>query len=250
MHAEGTFVLPNAWDACGASLMAACGARAIATTSSGVSWSRGVPDGEQVTRDEMIATIARIARAAPVPVTADLEAGYGDPAASVRAAIDAGAVGANLEDRVFDVDAMCGCLAAAREAAPRPFVINARTDVFLAKTGGEDDVIARAHAYARAGADCLFVPGVIDRDVIARLVRASPLPINILLAPGRGPTIAELRGLGVRRVTVGHLIAATAYATIRRATTALLHDDDTPLRDAIPAAELNRLNQRSAPLNR
>ena len=164
LHQQGTLVLPNAWDAASAAVMVAAGAGAVATTSSGVSWSLGVPDGENLRRDEMAAAIARIVRAVDVPVTADVEAGYGptpaDVAATIAAVADAGAVGANLEDRpgpagavLWPVAQQCERLAAARTAADRGgarFVLNARTDVFLASVGVPEEragmVLARAEA--------------------------------------------------------------------------------------------------------
>src|SRR5581483_4589004 len=191
LHRSGTLVLPNAWDAASAAIAAAAGAEAVATTSSGISWSLGVPDGEQLSRADMIDVVARVARSVDVPVSADVEAGYGpvpsDVAATIAAVIDAGAVGANLEDRLrtddgplWPIARQCERLAAARDAADRSgvaFVLNARTDVFLAAVGDPADregmVLERAEAYRRAGADCLFVPGLVDLDAIARLVRAS-----------------------------------------------------------------------------
>src|SRR5262245_21367444 len=251
LHQEGTLVLPNAWDAASAALMADAGAAAIATTSSGVSWALGVPDGERLRRDEMIAMVARIARAVDVPVSANVESGYGpassDVAATIAAAIEAGAVGANVEDRLrtedgplWPVGAQCERLAAARAAADRRgarFVLNARTDVYLASVGRPEDregmVVDRAHEYLRAGVDCLFVPGLLDLDVIRRLVRACPLPLNVMLAPGHGPGIDELARAGVRRISVGQAIATAAYGMVRVATRRLLAGDDGPLREGV-----------------
>lgn len=291
MHRSGTLVLPNAWDAASAVVIAEAGAVAIATTSSGVSWSYGVPDGEALGRDDAIAAVARVARAVSVPVTADVEAGYGasaaDVAATVEAALDAGAVGANLEDRshggaepLRPVDEQCARLAAAREAASRrgiPFVLNARTDVFLVAVGDpgerEERVLERAGRYRDAGADCLFVPGVVDLEVIARLVARSPLPLNVLLAPAAGPTLRQLAEAGVRRISVGSTLARVALLAVRDATRQLLAalpagaergagdaaaggaeaaaggDDADLLRRALTPPEMQRLmaGRRSAP---
>jgi 2-methylisocitrate lyase-like PEP mutase family enzyme len=256
LHAEGTFVLTNAWDAGSAILLARAGVPAVATTSSGVSWAHGVRDGQQLSRDEAVTALAGIVRAVDCPVSADLESGYGpepgDVAATVEAAIAAGAVGANLEDRpgpgpevLRPISGQCARLAAAREAADRsgvPFVLNARTDVYLAQVGEPADrealVIERATAYAEAGADCVFVPGLSDLEVIARIVKAAPVPVNVLLAPGTGVSIAQLAQAGVRRISTGHLIAAAAYATIQRAAQELLDGELGTLRDALPVAEL------------
>jgi 2-methylisocitrate lyase-like PEP mutase family enzyme len=259
LHQHGTFVLPNAWDAASAALIASAGAAAVATTSSGVSWSLGVPDGEHLGRDDMVPVIARIVRAVDVPVTADVEAGYGtdpsDVAATIDAVIEAGAVGANIEDRMRAggellraVDRQCERLAAARAAADRrarKFILNARTDVFLAAVGAPEEregmVLERAEYYRRAGADCLFVPGLLDVEVIARLVQRCPLPLNAMLAPGHGPTIAQLREAGVRRISVGQAIASAAYGVVRIATRRLLAGDDRALRDGVGHAEMQQL---------
>jgi 2-methylisocitrate lyase-like PEP mutase family enzyme len=259
LHAAGTFVLPNAWDAASAALLAKVGSAAIATTSSGVSWAHGVPDGECLSQDEAIAALARIVHAAHVPVSADLEGGYGPTAsavvATIEAAIEAGAVGANLEDRsrtgeqvLRPVAEQCERLAAARAAADRtgiPFVLNARTDVFLVGMGQaeerETDVLQRALSYREAGADCLFVPGLKDLATIKRLVTAVALPLNILLAPGAGPLVADLAAAGVRRVSTGHTIAAAAYTSVRHAAAELLEFRDEALRETIPVSDMNAL---------
>jgi 2-methylisocitrate lyase-like PEP mutase family enzyme len=253
LHRKGTFVLVNAWDAASAAVMASAGAVAVGTTSSGMSWSLGVPDGEHLRRDEMVQVTARIVRAVPVPVSADIEAGYGqsprDVADTIAAVIDAGAVGANLEDRhwpdaaaLVSVADQCERISAARTAADRSgvtFTLNARTDVVLVGAGAADEreemVIDRARSYAEAGADCLFVPGLIDPASIARIVDASPLPLNVLLAPGRGPAIGELAACGVRRISIGHTMAAACLATVRRATERLLNGEDIGLRTGCPS---------------
>jgi 2-methylisocitrate lyase-like PEP mutase family enzyme len=234
LHDSGIFVLPNAWDAGSAAMIAAAGARAIATTSAGVSWSLGRPDGQNLTPSEMTGVVARIAAAVDLPVTADIEGGYGSDldavAATVRAVIDAGAVGINLEDSgapgggLFDVADQAGRLAAARAAAAEAglpeLVINARTDVFLfgigEPAGRLDDVIARAAAYAEAGADSLFVPGLLDLDILAALTGKVSLPVNVMVGPG-APDVAALRAAGVRRVSLGQAIAQAAYTLARKA---------------------------------
>ncbi|MGM1064117.1 isocitrate lyase/PEP mutase family protein [Saccharothrix sp. Mg75] len=238
-HAEGTLVLPNAWDAGSAVLVARAGAAAVATTSGGVSWAQGRPDGQQLSRDEMVEQVRLIAAAVDVPVTADVEGGYGpspeDVAATVEAVVGAGAVGVNVEDSrgfgvpLFTAGEQADRLRAARAAAERAelpeLVLNARTDVFLFQVGEPEgrlaDVLARAAAYAEAGADCLFVPGLVDLDVLAELVAASPLPVNAMAGPG-APTVAELASAGVRRVSVGTAIAQAAYSVAQRAAEELL----------------------------
>lgn len=260
LHQEGTLVLPNAWDAASAAMIAATGAVAVATTSSGISWSLGVRDGENLGRAGAIDALRRVAHAVAIPVSADIEAGYGatpsDVAKTIRAVIDAGAVGVNIEDRCWEnpttlrpIDEQCERLAAARAAAAdstkSPFLINARCDAHLAAIGSADQrtelVLERAQRYRRAGADCLFVPGLTELNEIHRLVDGSALPLNVLLAPGRGPGIRELSGAGVRRISVGHAIAAAAYRTIRTATAALLAGDDAPFAGAVPYQEMQAL---------
>jgi 2-methylisocitrate lyase-like PEP mutase family enzyme len=236
---DGTLVLPNAWDAASAALIARAGAPAIATTSGGVAWSAGRPDGHGLTREQMAELVARITRVVDVPVTADIEGGYGpspeDVAATVRAVVEAGAVGINLEDStapggpLFDVGAQVERVRAARAAAAEAGLpelwINIRTDVYLFGIGEPegrlDDVLSRAGAYVGAGADSLFVPGLIDLDVLRELVGRSPLPVNVMVWPG-APTVAELAEVGVRRVSVGTAIAQAAYAVAERAAAELL----------------------------
>ncbi|MBK3569934.1 MULTISPECIES: isocitrate lyase/phosphoenolpyruvate mutase family protein [unclassified Streptomyces] len=240
-HAEGELlVLPNAWDACSAVVMERAGATAVGSTSAGVSWSLGRPDGQRLTRDEMVAAVGRIAGAVDIPVTADIEAGYGptaqDVARTVTEVARAGAVGVNLEDapgpdgaRLIAPPAQAERIAAARAAAAEAgvpdLVINARTDVYMAQVGEPDErfdlVLERAKAYAEAGADVLFVPLLLDPGTLSRLVAEAPLPISVMAWPG-GPTVADLRATGVRRISVGTALAQVAYTAADRATRELL----------------------------
>jgi 2-methylisocitrate lyase-like PEP mutase family enzyme len=234
LHEHGIFVLPNAWDAGSAAMIAAAGARAIATTSAGVSWSLGRPDGQHLGRAEMVDAVARIVAAVELPVSADIEGGYGDDPASVattvRDVIAAGAVGINLEDSpapggpLFDPADQAARIRAARRAATDAglptLVINARTDVFLFGIGEPrgrlDDVLARAAAYADAGADSLFVPGLLDLDTLTTLTGQVTLPVNRVTGPG-APDLAALAAAGVRRVSLGAAISQAAYSLARRA---------------------------------
>jgi 2-methylisocitrate lyase-like PEP mutase family enzyme len=213
-------VLPNAWDVASARLIEDAGFPAIATTSAGVAWAQGYLDGERISRKEMAEVVRRVARAVGVPVTADMEAGYGPGpdavAETVRAVIAAGAVGLNLEDwlhgtpgRLRDLEVQVECVRAARQAgvsAGVPVVINARTDVYLEQVGAPEErfehAVRRANAYRDAGADCLFVPGVRDAATIDALVRAIRGPVNIL-AGADTPSVPELERMGVRRVSMG-----------------------------------------------
>ncbi|MFI5775953.1 isocitrate lyase/phosphoenolpyruvate mutase family protein [Nocardia sp. NPDC051570] len=239
LHIDGVLVLPNAWDALSAALVADAGAKAVATTSAAVSWVAGRGDGQKLTREEMIARVREIAAAVTVPVTADVEGGYGptpaDIAATVEAVIDAGAVGVNLEDShrpggpLFDIAEQSERLRAGRAAAARAglpqLVINARTDVYLfgigAPEGRFDEVVARATAYAEAGADSLFVPGLLDLDTLSELSRKTSLPINVMTGAG-APQVSELAAAGVRRVSLGPALAQAAYARVRASATELL----------------------------
>ncbi|KAA8884586.1 isocitrate lyase/phosphoenolpyruvate mutase family protein [Nocardia colli] len=251
LHKQGIFVLPNAWDAVSAAVIAAAGAPAIATTSAAVAWSLGTGDGEQLTREDAIGVIRRIAAVVDVPVTADIEGGYGatpeDVATTVVAAITAGAVGVNLEDStvpggpLFDTAAQADRLRAARTAAHEAglpeLVINARTDVYLFGIGAPedrfDDVLTRAAAYAEAGADSLFVPGLLDLPTLTDLAGKSPLPINVMAGAG-APSVADLAATGVRRVSVGSAVAQAAYKLAETATTELLeHGTYTSLEPAL-----------------
>lgn len=238
LHRDGVLVLPNAWDAASAVLIEDAGAAAIATTSAGVSWAAGSADGQGMSRQAMVAAVAAITRAVSVPVSADIEGGYGpaptDVAVTVQAVIEAGAVGINLEDSpgpggapLIDAGTQASRIAAARAAATSGGVdlfINARTDVYLRGVGEPGgrlaDVRERSKAYADAGADGLFVPGLTDLEVIAELC-GGPLPLNVMAGPG-APPVSELAAAGVARVSVGSAIAQSAYELAWRAATEVL----------------------------
>jgi 2-methylisocitrate lyase-like PEP mutase family enzyme len=256
LHTSGQpLVLVNAWDAASARIAEAAGARAIATTSAGVAWSLGAPDGDALGRDLAVDLIARIAATVSVPVTADIESGYGttldDVGTTVRRVVAAGAVGVNIEDALHtgpaplrDVEDQCARLAAARAAADDtgvPLYVNARIDTYLLGAGGIDETVTRATAYLTAGADGVFVPGVTDPETITTLVAAIPAPVNVLAGPG-APSVPELTELGVARVSLGSAVAESAYAIMRRATEeALSTGTYTTLTDAIDYASLNTL---------
>ena len=228
-------VLPNVWDAVSARIVEAEGYPAIATTSAGVAASLGYPDGGAVPPREMIEAVARIARAVSVPVTADVEHGYATTPSAladvVLRVIAAGAVGVNLEDCVPGCDDLepvglqCDKLTTIVKAAAKSgvrVVINARTDVFLRAIGAPDTRLAtsieRGNAFLAAGADCVFVPGVRDRETIAALVRGINGPVNVLAVKG-SPPVKELEALGVARVSVGsgpHRAAAALMQSIAR----------------------------------
>ncbi len=194
-------VLPNAWDAASARVFADAGFPAIATASWAVAAARGYEDGENIPREEMLTAVERIVRAVDVPVSADLEAGYGNPVGTARLAWEAGAVGMNFEDKLRPVEEHVADVRAIKEAVPE-LVLNARTDVFLRGNKDPDEAIDRANAYLGAGADCAYVIGVSELDVIARLARDIHGPINVLVGVD-SPPLAELERAGVRRVTFG-----------------------------------------------
>lgn len=226
-------LLPNAWDPISARIVEAAGFDAVATTSGGLAWALGYRDGEETPWPEVVAATARIARTVRVPVTADIEAGYGegpaDVARSVRDIIGAGAVGINLEDSTHDaaqpmrdIDDMVARIRAARAAAEAeavPIVINARIDLYLKRIGTEEtrlaETIRRGKAYLAAGADCLFPFALTDLPVAAELVRALAAPINLVGRPGV-PPVAEIEAAGVARVSVASGLTLASMASMSR----------------------------------
>ncbi len=241
-HADRPLVLANAWDAGSARLFEEAGFPVVATTSAGVAYAWGLADGEHIKRRQMLDSVRRIAAAVSVPVTADVEAGYGvgaiAVARTVRDVVAAGAVGLNLEDArgrsrrvLLAAPVHAERVFAARAAGAElgvPVVINARTDVFhfgQPSPGRIAEAIERGNTYLDAGADSVFVPFVRDRETIAELVRGIRGPVNILVVPD-GPSVAELSALGVRRISVGSGIARAAFGLARRAAREL-HDHGT-----------------------
>ena len=250
-------VLPNAWDVASARMFEASGFNALGTTSAGIAYSLGYPDGQRIPREEMLAAIRRIAAAVTIPVTADVEAGYGpwpeDVANTVRAVLDAGAVGLNLEDAandlvMFDLAQQVERVHAAREAASAagvPLVINARTDVYLIHGEGEgrfDDALRRLTAYRDAGATCLFLPGVRDPNLIARMVRALSAPLNVLAGPGT-PRAGDLENMGVARLSLGSGPMRAAMGMLRQVARELIEEGtyDLMFENAVPYQEMNEL---------
>jgi 2-methylisocitrate lyase-like PEP mutase family enzyme len=259
-------VLPNAWDVASARVLEELGYPAIATTSAGVAFALGYPDGQRLFRDEMLEVVARIVRAVRVPVTADMEAGYGitpkDMAETAKAIVAAGAVGLNLEDVTGDTESsqvdtalQVEKIRAIREASASlgvSLVINARTDVYLMPIGPEvtrfEQTVERLRAYRAAGADCVFAPGVKERDLIQKLVKAVGAPMNILVTPGC-PPIPELQKIGVARASIGSGVMRSTLGLVRRigkelqaaGTYSELFDG------AIPFAEINGLIARREP---
>ncbi len=205
-------VVVNVWDAAGAAVVAGVpGTRALATASHSIAAAFGYPDGERIPVDLMIDMVGRIAAAVDLPVSADLEAGYGDPGETVRRAVGVGVVGANLEDRMAPLPAAVAAVAAAVRAGAAegvPFVLNARTDAFL-RAGDRDradvlaDAVERGRAFLDAGAACVFVPGLLDEPTVAALVEGiGERRVSVIAVPGSLPQ-ARLAELGVARVSFG-----------------------------------------------
>ncbi|QMU67693.1 isocitrate lyase/phosphoenolpyruvate mutase family protein [Streptacidiphilus sp. P02-A3a] len=255
--------LANVWDVAGARLVQQAGAPAIATTSAGVAWGLGAADGGGLGREDALALLARVVAAVEVPVTADIETGFGatpaEVAETIRGVLATGAVGVNLEDGLAageqtedsplrPVAEQAERLAAARAAADAAGIslfVNARVDTYLYDAGEPEtrlqDTLTRAAAYLAAGADGIFVPGLSDPLVIAALAEVVTGPLNVSGRPGL-PTVAELGKLGVARVSLGATVAEAAYAVVRRAAQELAEQGGySALTEAIPYPDLNAL---------
>jgi 2-methylisocitrate lyase-like PEP mutase family enzyme len=235
LHTDsGTFLAPNAWNAGSARMLEAAGFPALSTTSGGIALSLGLPDYEgRLGRQEMMTRIGRIARAVDVPVSADLEGGYGprpdDVAETIRQSVAVGVVGGNIDDYtgqarepLFDIELAVERIQAAREAADKttiPYTLTARTDCYL--SGRADplrEAVRRANRYRKAGADCIFVPGVVDHAEIVALVQEIDAPINVVVGfAGQPMTVRELAILGVKRISIGGSLARATFALIHRA---------------------------------
>jgi len=263
-HGPRVLILANAWDVASARIIEDLGAPAIATTSAGIAAALGYQDGEQISRDEMLEVVARIAAAVRVPVSTDFEAGYSNTleglAESIKALVSAGAVGLNFEDITgpnesdhVDLATQMKKIQTIRDVSKAglgvPLVVNARTDIYLLPIGPEptrfDRTVERLRAYRQAGADCVFAPAVKDADTIARLVKGINAPLNILLMPGC-PSINEMENLGVARVSAGSGIMRSALGHTRRVAQQLLQGDShaAMLDGAVPFAEVMKMISR------
>jgi 2-methylisocitrate lyase-like PEP mutase family enzyme len=258
------FLMPNAWDAGSAIVLAEAGFAAIATTSAGIAFSLGkadhtIPGGATpVSRSQMFERVRQITAAADVPVNGDLEAGYGDRpeavAETIRLAIDAGLAGGNIEDHhdgaLYDERLAAERITAAREvidASGTDFVLTARTDgMFLSPRAPAADSIRRANAYRQAGADCLYVPGVTDLETIATLVSEIDGPLNVVMGlNSTGLTVAGLRSAGVARISLGGSIARAALGFVRESARELIERGTLSFAEIqIPQGELNALFAR------
>ena len=259
-QAPGCFVMPNAWDAGSAKLLAAAGAfPALGTTSAGIAFSHGLPDYEdRLPRAVMLQACAAIAEAVELPVSGDLEAGYGagpgEVAETMHLAIEAGLAGGSLEDHLiggehalYDIEAAAERVATAREAidaAGLPFVLTARAECYL--TGHPDpfaESVRRLNRYREAGADCLYAPGQTSADEIARLVREVDGPVNVVMGLAGAPfTVNELAAMGVKRISVGGSLARASYAAVKRAAAEMAGPGTfTFAAEAIPGREMSAL---------
>ena len=259
-HGSKILVLPNAWDVASARILEDAGFPAIGTSSAGVAFALGYPDGQKISREEVLDIVRRIAEAVEIPVTADMEAGFGttpeEVAETARAVIAAGAVGMNLEDGdeerpdfLVEVNRQKEIIRAVVEAAAGAgvsFVLNARTDILLYGIGASETRVARTidrlNAYREAGAPSLFAPGAKDADIIGQLARGVGGPLNILATAGT-PPIAELQRLGVARVSVGSGPMRATLSFLRRMARQFLDEGVFTMmtEDTIPYSDVNQL---------
>jgi 2-methylisocitrate lyase-like PEP mutase family enzyme len=264
MHAGPRILaLPNAWDAASARILEDAGYPAVATSSAGIAFSLGYPDGQRISRDQMLEVVERIAHAVGVPVTADMEAGYGttakDMAETARAVIATGAIGMNLEDVTGDqessqveVSLQQEKIRTIREVSSSlgvPLVLNARTDIYLMPIGEArtrfERTVERLRAYRQAGADCIFAPGVSSRETITELVKAIASPLNILISPDC-PALAELEKIGVARASAGSAVMRAALGSVRRIAKEWMETGTyhSLFDHAVPFADVNRMMAR------
>ena len=264
MHTgPGAVLLANVWDVASARLIEEAGFPAIATTSAGVAFAQGFPDGQRIPAERMIAAVSQIAAAVRVPASADVEAGYGqrpeDAGWTARNVIEAGAVGMNFEDAtgyadfpLTELSLQLERIRAVRETADRlgvPLVLNARTDVYLAQVGEPnqryDETVRRLAAFRDAGADCVFIPGVRDAETIRRLVGDLKCPVNILGVPG-APCVAELIAMGVKRISLGSGPMRASLGFLRRLAAELKNAGTYKLMEGAPThAEMNQVMNSS-----
>jgi 2-methylisocitrate lyase-like PEP mutase family enzyme len=262
-HGPRILALPNAWDAVSARILEELGYPAIATSSAAVAFSLGYPDGQRISRGEMLEVVARIARAVEVPVTADMESGYGKTPEEIvettKQLVASGAVGLNFEDITGDDESshvelglQVKKIRTIRDTSAVlgvPLVINARTDVYLMPIGPEstrfERTVDRLRAYREAGADCLFAPGICDREIIAKLVKALGAPLNILVSQNC-PSLDDLEKMGVARASAGSSAMRAAMGAFQRVAKDWLANGsyDSLQQVTIPYPELNSMMAR------
>jgi 2-methylisocitrate lyase-like PEP mutase family enzyme len=256
LHDSGCFVIPNPWDVGTARYLRHCGFKALATTSSGAAFSMGLPDTDgAVTRDMALAHIRTIVEATELPVNADFESGFAhDPevvAGNVRLCVATGVAGLSIEDAtgdkakpLYDLDAAFARMRAARRAIDQSgadVMLVGRAECFLVGRPDLDETIGRLRAYASAGADCLYAPGIRTAEEIAAVVNAvAPKPVNVLMSAATGLTVDDLASLGVRRISVGGALARVAWGGFMRAAKEIAAEGRfDAFANAVPMAEIN-----------
>lgn len=251
LHEQGCFVIPNPWDAGSARMLQHLGFEALASTSSGYAWTTGRPD-YAVTREDVLSHLAVLCKAVDLPINADFESGFAtDPegvGASVRLAIDAGVAGLSIEDRdlendrLYDTTLAIERLRAARQAIDRSgenVILVARTEGMLLDPAALSPAIDKLVAFADAGADCLYAPGVRGQEAIAAMVRAvAPKPVNVLVMDPAMP-LAQMAELGVRRISVGGSLARAGWAATMAAAKSIKEGSFTALAGGMPSKQLN-----------
>lgn len=256
LHASGCFVIPNPWDLGSARFLQAAGFKAIATTSAGFAWSQARPDNG-VTRAMVITHLQQMVEATDLPVNADFESGFAVDAKgvgeSVRLAVEAGVAGLSIEDStgdaarpLYDLDMAVERMRAARRAIDAnggDTVLVGRAECFLAGRPDLDETVTRLKAYAGAGADCLYAPGLRTREQISAVVTAvAPKPVNVLIGWPSELTVADIAAVGARRISVGGALARCAWGGFMRAAKLLAEQGlFEGFKDAAPGAELNAL---------
>jgi 2-methylisocitrate lyase-like PEP mutase family enzyme len=256
LHKAGCFVIPNPWDVGSARYLQSLGFKALATTSAGFAWSRGRPDGG-ISRDMALAHLREMVAATELPVNADFESGFAPDAAgvaeSVRLAVETGVAGLSIEDStgdsakpLYDLDTAVERIAAARAAIDKAgddVLLVGRAECFLVGRPDLDETIARLKAYAQAGADCLYAPGIQTPEQIKAVVSAvAPKPVNLLVGSASKLTVQEIAALGVRRISVGGALARSAWGGFMRAARSIAERGRfDAFADATPGRELNSL---------
>ncbi|HEX8755510.1 MAG TPA: isocitrate lyase/phosphoenolpyruvate mutase family protein [Steroidobacteraceae bacterium] len=256
LHRSGCFVIPNPWDAGSARYLQALGFQALATTSSGFAWSQGAPDGGMA-REAVLAHLRAMVEATDLPVNADFESGYardpGGVAQSVRLAVETGVAGLSIEDStgdiaqpLYDIDDAVARMRAARKAIDGmggDTLLVGRAECFLVGRPDIDETISRLQAYASAGADCLYAPGIRSPEHIRRVVESvAPKPVNLLVGSAGGLSVKEIAALGVRRISVGGALARAAWGGFMRAAKQLAEEGSFDgFADATPHGTLQSL---------
>jgi 2-methylisocitrate lyase-like PEP mutase family enzyme len=253
LHESGCFVIPNPWDVGTARYLQGLGFKALASTSAGFAFTLGLPDGA-VSRDAMLAHFRELAAATDVPINADFEGGYADApedvAESVRLCIETGVAGLSIEDAtmdpkvpLYDFDLALARVRAARAAIDRAggdVLFTARSEGFIRGRPDLAETIRRLQAFADAGADCLYAPGIKTRDEIAAVCKAvAPKPVNLLMSTATDFTVSELAALGVRRISLGGTLARACWTALRDAAREMLDGRFTRLAGTMTNPELN-----------